>query len=376
MATGKKTSLELPPGYTDFLSSIKSRIQAAQIKASVAINRELITLYWDIGKQIVERQTEDSWGKAVVEQVAADLQQAFPGIKGFSSRNLWRMRAFYLSYTQEVKQLTQDISVWDGRNLPQVVAEIPWGHNILLLEKIKDPTIRLWYIHKTIENAWSRSVLDHQIDTKLYERQVEANKTTNFSTTLPKPQSDLAVEILKDPYNFDFLTLAEDAQERDLEKALIGHIRDFLLELGVGFSFIASQYHLDVGDDDYYLDLLFYHFRLHCFVVIDLKVKEFIPEFSGKMNFYVSVVDDLLKSPEDNPTIGIILCKTKNKTTVEYALRDIQKPIGVSTYQLQDALPEKLQGNLPTIEQLEMELNTISVDVVDETATDEQSAKG
>lgn len=364
MANSKGTSLELPSDYTDFLKGIKSRIQAAQIKASVAINRELITLYWDVGKQIVERQTTNSWGKAVIEQVAKDLQQAFPGVKGFSSRNIWRMRAFYLAYTKEVKHLGQTVERLDGQNLPQAVAEIPWGHNVLLLEKVKEPIARLWYVHKTVENGWSRSVLWHQIDTKLYQRQIEVNKTTNFSQTLPKSQSDLAYEILKDPYNFDFLTLTEDAQERDLEQGLIRHIREFLLELGVGFAFIASQYHLNVGDDDYYLDLLFYHFQLHCFVVIDLKMKEFKPEFSGKMNFYISAVDDLLRKPEDNPTIGIILCKTKNKTTVEYALRDIQKPIGVSTYQFQDALPDQLKGSLPTIEQLETELNTISIDRV------------
>ncbi|MUG91626.1 DUF1016 family protein [Scytonema sp. UIC 10036] len=250
--------------------------------------------------------------------------------------------------------------------LPQAVAEIPWGHNILLLEKVKDLKARFWYVHKTLEHGWSRSVLWHHIDTKLYERQFEAEKTTNFNFTLPSPQSDLARELLKDPYNFDFLTLAKDAQERDLERGLLEHIREFLLELGVGFAFMGSQYHLKVGEEDFYIDLLFYHVKLRCYVVIDLKMKEFKPEFSGKMSFYVSAVDDILRHPDDQPTIGIILCKSKDKTVVEYSLQNMNRPIGVSTYKLRDVLPEKLQGSLPTIEQLEAELDAVPLEIEDE----------
>ncbi len=366
MAPRKKRNLQLPPDYGEILKQIKSRIQSAQIQAVLAVNRELIRLYWDIGGKIVERQKLEGWGTAVIERLAKDLQQAFPGVKGFSARNIWRMRAFYLAYTQQIQELSNSVAELDGQNLPQAVAEIPWGHNVLLLEKVKDVQARLWYIHKTLEQGWSRSVLWHHIDTKLYQRQFQPERAANFQLTLPPAQSDLVREVLKDPYNFDFLTLADDAQEKDLERGLLEHIREFLLELGVGFAFVGNQYHLNIGDEDFYIDLLFYHLRLRCFVVIDLKMKEFKPEFSGKMNFYVSAVDDLLRHPDDHPSIGIILCKTKNQTLVEYALRDVNKPIGVSTYQLRDALPEQLQGSLPTIEQLEAELEAVSVDIDEE----------
>ncbi|NEP58325.1 MAG: DUF1016 domain-containing protein, partial [Symploca sp. SIO2G7] len=269
----------------------------------------------------------------------------------FSSRNLKYMRAFAQAYPNEI--LVQ-----------QLAAQIPWFHNCVLLDKVKDAVERQWYIQKTIEHGWSRSILVHQIELELYHRQGKA--TTNFERTLPKPQSELAEQILKDPYNFDFLSLGEQARERELEKALLKHIQDFLLELGVGFAFVGNQYHLEIGGRDFWIDLLFYHYRLHCFVVIDLKVVEFEPEFSGKMSFYVSAVDDLLRQSGDNPTIGIILCKTKNQILVEYALRDVNKPIGVSTYQLQDAIPENLQGSLPTIEQLETELEAVSLESEEE----------
>jgi len=252
----------------------------------------------------------------------------------------------------------------DEQIVQQAAAQIPWFHNCVLLDKVKDSNEREWYLRKTIEQGWSRNILVHQIESQLYHRQGKA--ITNFEQTLPPVQSDLAQQILKDPYKFDFLSLGEEAQERDLEKALLKHIRDFLLELGVGFAFVGSQYHLEVGGEDFYLDLLFYHLHLRCFVVIDLKVGQFKPEFSGKMNFYVSAVDDLLRHPSDQPSIGIILCKTHNQTIVEYALRDLNKPIGVSTYQLRQALPEHLQGSLPTIEQLETELETLSLEIGEE----------
>ena len=252
----------------------------------------------------------------------------------------------------------------DEQIVQQAAAQIPWFHNCILLEKVKEPTERLWYIQQTLEYGWSRSVLVHQIESGLYRRQGQA--TTNFEQTLPKPQSDLAQQLLKDPYNFDFLSLGKSAQERDLERALIDHIRDFLLELGVGFSFVGSQYQIEVGGQDFYLDLLFYHLRLRCFVVVDLKMSDFQPEFSGKMNFYLSAVDDLLRHPDDQPSLGLILCKSKNQAIAEYALRDMNKPIGVSAYQLQDALPEQMKGSLPTIEELEDVLYTVSVETDDE----------
>jgi predicted nuclease of restriction endonuclease-like (RecB) superfamily len=252
----------------------------------------------------------------------------------------------------------------DEQFVQQVVAQIPWGHNLRILDAVKVPVEREWYIRQTIEQGWSRNVLVHQIESGLYRRQGKAD--TNFSRTLPNPQSELAQQLLKDPYNFDFISLGKEAQERELEKALIDRIRDFLLELGVGFAFVGSQYHLEVEGEDFYIDLLFYHLRLRCFVVIDLKVGAFKPEFSGKMSFYVSAVDDLLKHRDDMPTIGMILCKNKKQKIVEYALRDMNKPIGVSTYQLREALPEQLQGSLPTVEQLEAELEAVEIEMDEE----------
>lgn len=341
----------LPTGYDEFLRELKERIRSAQVRAALAVNRELVLLYWQIGRDILSRQQQQGWGAKVINQLAKDLKKAFPEMKGFSRTNLLYMRAFAQAYPDE-------------HFVQQVAGQIPWFHNCVLLDKVKDATERQWYIQKTIEHGWSRSILVHQIELRLYHRQGKA--TTNFDRTLPKPQSELAEQVLKDPYNFDFLSLGDKAWERELEKTLLNHIRDFLLELGVGFAFVGNQYHLEVGGRDFWLDLLFYHYRLHCFVVIDLKVVEFEPEFSGKMSFYVSAVDDLLKQSGDNPTIGIILCKTKNQILVEYALRDVNKPIGVSTYQLQDGLPENLQGSLPTIEQLEAELEAVSLESEEE----------
>lgn len=336
-------------GYDDFLRDLKTRISNAQLLAVLAVNRELVLLYWQIGRDILNRQQQQGWGAKVINRLAADLHQAFPKMKGFSPRNLKYMRAFAEAYPDE--QFVQ-----------QVVAQIPWGHNVRILDTVKDSVEREWYAHQTIEHGWSRNVLVHQIESKLYHRQGKA--ITNFDRTLPKLQSELAQQLLKDPYTFDFLDLGEDVLERELERALINHIRDFLIELGVGFAFVGNQYHLEVGGDDFYLDLLFYHLRLRCFVVIDLKIEEFKPEFSGKMNFYVEAVDNLLRHPDDQPSIGIILCKSKNKVIAEYSLRNINKPIGVSVYQLGDTLPEPLKGNLPTIEQLEAELETVFTDQI------------
>lgn len=345
---------QLPAGYKRFLVDLKTRIRAAQIKAAISVNRELIQLYWDIGRGIAERQAKEKWGTAVIERLATDLQKAFPDMKGFSARNIWFARSFYLAYTQQVKKVKQAVSELDGVNLPQLAAEIPWGHNIILLQKINDPNERIWYASKTIEHGWSRNVLVHQIESNLYHRQGKA--ITSFARNLPTPQSDLAQQTLKDPYVFDFLTLDKDAREREFEKGLLQHIREFLLELGVGFAFVGSQYHIEVDQTDFYLDLLFYHLKLRCYIVIDLKMREFQPEYAGKMNFYLSAVDDSLRHPDDEPSIGLILCKSKKRLIVEYALRDTSKPIGVSAYKLTKSLPKKLKGSLPTIKELETEL--------------------
>lgn len=340
-------NLSIKQDYDNFLRQLKERIRNAQIRAALSVNRELIILYWQIGRDILNRQQQQGWGAKVIDNLADDLRKAFPEMKGFSSRNLKYMRSFAEAYQ-------------NFEFVQQLAAQIPWGHNIRILDTVKDTAEREWYIRQTIEQGWSRNVLVHQIESGLYRRQGKAD--TNFSLTLPTPQSELAQQLFKDPYNFDFLNLGKEVQERELEKALIEHIRHFLLELGVGFAFVGSQYHLEVEGEDFYLDLLFYHLRLRCFVVIDLKVEAFQPEFSGKMSFYVSAVDDLLRHQDDMPTIGIILCKYKKQKIVEYSLRDMNKPIGVSTYQLRKGLPEKLQASLPTIEQLEAELESVNLE--------------
>lgn len=291
-----------------------------------------------IGRQILESQRQEGWGSKVIDRLSRDLHIAFPEMKGFSPRNLKYMRALAEAYPEE--QIVQ-----------QAVAQIPWGHNVRILDYVKDPAEREFYVRKTIEHGWSRNILVHQIESDLYRRQGKA--IANFDRTLPAPQSELALQILKDPYNFDFLSLSEEVQERELELALIKHLREFLLELGVGFAFVGSQYHLEVGGEDFYVDLLFYHLRLRRYVVIELKICEFQPEFAGKMNFYLSAVDDLLRHPDDRPSIGLILCKTRNKIIVEYALRDTQKPMGVAAYQITASLPEHFKGSLPTVEELE-----------------------
>ena len=363
----------LPADYQAFLESLKTRVQQAQTKAMLSVNRELIQLYWDIGREIVERQDREGWGKSVVDRLAADVQKAFPGMGGFSPVNVWRMRAFYVAYrpappilsqpatelksgkrskaavlSQAATELTESVP-------PSLVAEIPWFHNVILISKVKDHTQRLWYASKTLEHGWSRAVLTVQIESDLFGRQGKA--ISNFAGTLAPPQSDLAQQSLKDPYLFDFLTLHEDAVERDLELGLVDHIQKFLLELGAGFAFVGRQVPLSVGDDDDYLDLLFYHLKLRCFIVIDLKMRKFTPEDAGKMNYYLSAVDDLMKHPTDAPSIGLILCKSRDRIKAEYALRDIAKPIGVAEWQtkLVQSLPESLKGTLPSIEELEAE---------------------
>ena len=328
--------LDRPFDYTTLLSDLKTQIRAARTQAALAVNRELVLLYWSIGKRILEQQALQGWGAKVIQQLSGDLRLEFPDMQGLSRTNLLYTRAFAEAYP-------------NLEFVQQVVGQLPWGHNVRLLDKVKDSQTREWYIQACIQNGWSRPILELQIETKLHERQGQA--LHNFERTLPAPHAELAAQMLKDPYNFDFLGLGQEAHERDLENALIAHIKSFLLELGAGF--IGNQYHLEVNSKDYYLDLLFYHYRLHCFVVIDLKVTEFKPEYAGKMNFYLSAVDDLLRSAGDTPTIGMVLCKNKDKTDVEYALRGMSQPLGVSSFELTAMLPKELEGVLPTVAQLE-----------------------
>ena len=331
----------LPSDYLSFLKELKQQIRQAQLRAGLAANRELIYLYWNIGCSILERQEKEGWGAKIIDRLSMDLKKEFPDMRGFSSRNLKYMRAFAETWPDE--SIVQ-----------QLVAQIPWGHNLKLLDIISDNHEREWYAGKTIENGWSRNVMVHQIESGLYHRQGKA--LTNFPETLPAPQSELAQQLLKDPYTFDFLTIEEKARERELEKDLLLHLRDFLIELGRGFAFLGSQYPLTVGDNDYAIDLLFYNVKLHCYVVLELKIDEFKPEYAGKMNFYLSAVDDQLADQSDNPSIGIILCKTRDKVTVEYALKDTRKPIGVAAYRLTKSLSGKLKQGLPSIEELKDEL--------------------
>jgi predicted nuclease of restriction endonuclease-like (RecB) superfamily len=329
--------------YNAFFDALKTRIRTAQLRASLAVNRELMLLYWHIGREILKRQQEEGWGSKVVNRLAQDLKREFPDIKGFSRTNLLYMRAFAEAYPDEAIVLRS-------------AGQIPWRHNQVLLDKLKSLEERLWYAQKSLEGGWSRDILVMQIESGLYDRQGGA--ITNFERTLPKPQSDLAQQIVKDPYALDFLTLSDEAQERDLERGLVLHIRDFLMELGTGFAFVGSQYALEVSGKEYRIDLLFYHIPLHRYVVIDLKMGEFEPQHSGQMSFYVAAVDNTLRTERDDPTIGIILCKSKDRTTVEYALQGSNQPISVSSYQFQSKLPPALEKSFPTVEQLEVALNT------------------
>lgn len=328
-------------GYTDWLSDLKSRIQNARMRAALAVNAELVRLYWEIGHDIIARQKLQGWGAKVIERLADDLRREFPDMKGFSPRNLKYMRAFAEAWPDEAF-------------VQEPLAQITWYHHVTLLDKVKLREEREWYARKAFEHGWSRNFLVMQIESCLYQRQGKA--ITNFDRTLPPPQSDLAQHTLKDPYLFDFLGLGDEARERELERTLTAHITRFLLELGAGFSFVGRQIHLEVAGEDFYLDLLFYHLKLRCYVVIELKSTDFKPEYAGKMSFYLSAVDDLLRHPGDEQTIGLILCKNKKQLIVEYALRDSHKPIGVSEYQLTEILPSELEGSLPTVEQLEAEL--------------------
>jgi predicted nuclease of restriction endonuclease-like (RecB) superfamily len=334
--------------YASLLGEIKTRIRKAQIKAVLAVNAEMITMYWDIGALIQERQQNQGWSARVIPKLANDLKNELPEIKGFSERNL----GYMLRFAKEYSILQQAVAKLPS---PDLLLSIPWGHHIVLMEKVKDLSTRHWYMQQIIENHWSRETMTAMIKSQLFERQ--GITTTNFAKQLPNSQNELATQTLKDPYIFDFLTLAEPFVERELELGLIQNIEKFLLELGKGFAFVGRQYPLTVGGQDFYIDLLFYHLKMRCFVVIDLKKGDFKPEYVGKMNFYCSVVDDLLKHHTDQPTIGLILCENKNKIIAEYALRDTHKPIGVSEYELSKALPADLKPSLPSIEDIEKELS-------------------
>lgn len=359
--------------YRKWLIELKSNILQHQIKSVLAVNSQLILMYWDLGKQIIQKQRNAKWGSGFIDKLSRDLKNDFPEMGGFSSKNLRYCRAFYMFYShnQIWQQLvaefkiTSKSAIWqqavakignlENNPIPiPLILLIPWGHNLLILQKMKLPRKVFFYIQKTIEYNWSRSVLLHHIESKLYERQGKA--INNFNLTLPKPQSDLAYQLLKDPYNFDFLTLTEKYNERDLENALTENITQFLLELGAGFTYVGRQYPIKISDKEYFIDLLFYHLKLRCYVVIELKTIEFKPEFAGKLNFYLSAVDDILKQPQDSKSIGLIICKNKDKIEVEYALRDINKPISISEYHLTKTFPEKFKGSLPTIEEVESEL--------------------
>ncbi len=380
--SGKKVSpaLNALAGYGGLLGEIKRRIRAAQVRAAFATNAEMLRLYWDVGRLLAGRQKLEGWGAAVLPRLARDIGNELPDVKGFSERNLKRMVQFFHEYPAlfeigpppvaqlpanatpgeirppAVAQLeTTAIHVERGQ---QLVARLTWAHNIILIEKVKELTTRYWYARQTLEQGWSRDVLALMIQNRAHVRQGKA--VTNFIRTLPQPQSDFATQLLKDPYIFDFLTLEKSFHERELETGLLRHLQDFLVELGAGFAFVGRQVHLNIGGDDFYLDLLFYHLRLRCFVVIDLKVGPFRAEYAGKMNLYLNAVDDRMRHDGDQPGIGIILCQDKNRVVAEYALRGMKKAIGVSEYQLTRALPKRLRSVLPSIEEIEAELSTPS----------------
>ena len=351
-------SLTPPPqGYVEWLAELKTRIHTAQQRATLAVNRELVLLYWQIGRDILARQADQGWGTKVIDRLAEDLRTAFPEMKGFSPRNLKYMRAF--------------ADAWpDAEFVQAVLAQLPWYHQLALLDKLPGLEARRWYAAKAIEHNWSRNVLVMQIETRLLERSGQA--VTNFPATLPAPESDLARESIKDPYRFDFLGLSDEAQEREIEHALVRHVTEFLLELGAGFAFVGRQVLLDVGGDEFFIDLLFYHLKLRCYIVIELKGGKFKPEHLGQLGFYLTAVDRQVKSEHDNPTIGLLLCKSKNKVVAEYALGDKSQPMGVAEYKLLESLPTELQTSLPSIEQIERELG--GADHPDHSAADDEAS--
>ena len=365
--------------YRSWLLSIKEKIRLAQIKAAIKVNTELLNLYWELGKEIAAKQQQSSWGDALIGQMAEDLASEFPEIKGFSRTNLFYIRKWFLFYqhaTIKVPQVVGQIqtlrlksskvpqvvgliptSSLKSSKVPQVVGLIPWGHNREIISKCTNINEALFYVQETVRNNWSRNVLLAQMESKLYKRRGKV--LNNFNATLPKPQADLAIETLKNPYNFDFLSLGTKIQEKDLEEALTNQILKFLLELGQGFAFLGKQYPMVIGKKDHRIDLLFYHTQLRCYIVIELKVKALEPEFVGKLNYYLNAVNAQLKQKNDHPSIGILLCKTANKVVAEYSLKNIGNPLGVSEYKLINSIPLELKDELPTVKQLKAQLRTV-----------------
>lgn len=323
--------------YMDLVNEIKQQIQSAQYRAALEVNTELVMLYHNIGSEINKHKV---WGNKFIDSLSADLRMDFPGVKGYSVRNLKYMSKFAELFSEE--EIVQE-----------ALAQITWYHHVTLMDKVKDHDQYIWYAKSTAKNGWSRNVLVHQIESGLYERQVIADKVSNFEKRLPSPQSELALQTMKDPYVFDFIPFKEEMLERDIEEALVRDVTKLLLELGTGFAFLGNQYHLVVGGDDFYLDLLFYNLNLRCYVVIELKAGDFKPEYAGKLNFYLSAVDGILKKENDNPTIGLLLCKSKNNVVAEYSLKDISKPIGVSEYKITNNLPDDLGKQLPSVEDIQ-----------------------
>ena len=336
---------DVPDKYLDMRDTIIAKIKESRVRFAVQVNSGMIALYWDIGNEILRRQKNEGWGAKVIDRLSKDLKETYPDMSGFSPRNLKYMRKF--------AEYWPDISI-----VQRVVAQIPWRSNIILIDRLADEQTRLWYAQKLIENGWSRDVLDMMIATRLIERQGKA--TNNFEAALPPPDSDMARDIFKDPYLFDYIGTGGKRREIDIERSLTEHIEKFLLELGQGFAFVGRQVHLELGGDDFYIDLLFYHLRLRCYVVIELKACEFDPGFIGKLNLYQNVVNDVLRHPDDKPTIGLLLVKAKNKTVVEYSLAGFKNPIGVADWQeqLTKELPEELKSSLPAIEEIERELDS------------------
>lgn len=351
--------LSLQPGalaeYQEWLNTIKQRIVSVRLRMALAASRELILFYWELGAMIAQKQAQSQWGDKLITQLSADLQKAFPDIKGLSASNLKYCLRFFQFYAGAQGTPPADSAVVLFGQQP--VDQMPWGHNIHIFTKCSSVAEARFYIEQTLDQGWSRDVLAMQLKSNLFARAGKA--VTNFSRTLPLPQSDLAQQTLKDPYTFDFMAMTAPFNELDVERQLTQHITQFLLELGKGFAFIGRQYHLEVAGNDYYIDLLFYHVTLKCYVVVELKNRKFIPEYAGKLNFYLSAVDSLLKRDDDQPTIGLLLCRDKNNIEVEFALRDMNKPMGVSEYTLVETLPENLKGALPTVEEIENDLQQL-----------------
>jgi predicted nuclease of restriction endonuclease-like (RecB) superfamily len=352
-------SLTLNTEYKAWLMEVKTRIRQTQIKAALKVNTDLLNLYWYLGAQIVEKQEKAKWGDRLIPQLSRDLKEDFSQSEGFSERNLIYCRQWYCFYYQKniiTQQVVAQLEEEYETHILGLVTQIPWGHNLHIITKCKSISEALFYVQKTIQEGWSRKILEHKIDSRLYFS--EGKSLTNFSQTLPPIQSDLASQVLKDPYIFDFIALTEKYNERELENALVDNITKFLLELGSGFAYVGRQVPLNVGGSEFFIDLLFFHLRLRCYLVVELKTTHFQPEYTGKLSFYLTAIDRLLRHPQDNPTIGLIICKDKNSIVAEYALQAINQPIGISEYELTKVFPEHFKGSLPTVQEIEDELKS------------------